>query len=349
MKIIFCMSYLSVPMTAGIIESSESDFLIVAGTESLVKFFKLFYPAEKIFVLKPTPILSRNPLKIIENLYFVYKYKNKTSSTFGKYRDAEVFFFEVAYCEFAAWLMKKLSIANSIFYKPNVSINYLKVDYSLYAILGKWIRKAIYSIDFRPLTAGAGKPYFALTSAFLNGLKARDFHVDANVEALSKKIMESMPEIKNSNILVLCGSIVGNFVEENEYIHHMDTVITYLVKQFGYDKLVVKAHPQSDGYYSKENELKKIPDYFPANLILGNFELIIGYSTTVLIEAANSGKKCISLLNIMKPISQEITESSIKYLNVNSVGHIYYPENLDRFISIIENRKSVGDNYSERL
>lgn len=334
-SIIFCLSYLSVPITISIIESSNEDFLIVTSNKTLVTFFKRFYPSKNIFLLKRTPLISKKPLKCILNLCFIYRYKKEIYNKFNVYQDAKVFFFAVAYCEFASWLVKMLSKTNDIFYKSAVSIQHLNPDQSIGARIGKWVRRFIYSIDFKVLISNKNT-YYALSHEFLQGIKAKEFHIDVNIESICDKIINNIQEIKNVRVIILCGGIIGTYVERSEYIRQMDILINLLVKKFGCDALAIKTHPRFNGYFSKENLLKKIPADIAANLILSHFDTIIGYSTATLAEAANAGGKAISLLRLMEPIDINVRDSHIAYLDNNATKAIYYPDSCEELIEIIE-------------
>ena len=336
MKIIFCLSYLSVPTTISIIESSDDDFLIVTSNKTLVTFFKRLYPSEKIFLLQPIPLLSKFPVKTIRNLYFIYKYKKEVLKKFEHYQDAKVFFFSVAFCELESCIVKMLSENNVIYYKPAASIRHLTADESIQAKIGKWLRRLIYSVDFIPLL-GSNLRYYGLNDTFLRETRAVDFNIDVDVGSTSLKIIDSLEEIKSSKVLILCGETVGKSVEVSEYISQMDTIITSLVEKFGHESLAIKAHPRFPQYYSKEDTLKKIPSNIPANLIIGYFDIIIGYSSATLTEAAKMGKKCISLLKMMQPIDINVRDHFIEYLNNNSEHSVHYPKNVTDFIALTTN------------
>jgi len=336
MKVNFCLSYASVPITVAIIESSNDDFLIVTSNKMLDIFFKRFYPGEKIFLLKPTPLISKNPLQSIRNLYFIYKYKKEILVRFNIFRNIDLFFFGVAFCEFESWLIKQLSNTNNIYYKPAVSVQHLNPDQSIQAKIGKWVRRFVYSIDFEPVRSGKRTRY-ALNYEFLQEIKAREFHIDVNAGSICSKIIDSLQEVRSARILILCGGVIGTYVEGSEYMRQMDTLISLLVEKFGYDALAIKAHPRFNEYYSKENTLKKIPADIAANLLLSNFDTVIGYSTTTLAEAANAGKKAVSLLRLMDPIDFNVRDYFIEYLNNNTSQSIHYPENVEDIIALIEN------------
>lgn len=337
MKIIFCLSYLSIPTTISIIESSNADFLIVTSNKMLDTFFKRFYPGEKIFLLKSTPLISKNPLQSIRNLYFIHKYKKEILDRFKVFRNTDVCFFFVAFCEFETWLIKQLSMANNIYYKPAVSIQHLPPAKSIQAKIEKWIRRFVYSTDFKVLTSGK-HTFYALSHEFLREIKAREFYIDINAESICSKIIDSFQKIENVRILILCGGIIGTFVEHSEYIRQMDSLINLLVKKFGCDTLAIKAHPRFNEYYSKENSLKRIPADIAANLFLSHFDTVIGYSTATLAEAANAGKKAISLLKLMNPIDRHVRDSYIVYLDNNATKAIYYPESCEELLVITEKK-----------
>lgn len=334
MKIIFCLSYLSVPTTISIIESSDDDFLIVTSNKTLVTFFKRLYPSEKIFLLKPPPWLSKSLAKTIRNMYFIYKYKKELLKKFEQYQAAKVFFFSLAFCDLESWLVKVLSKNNVIYYKPAASIQHLTADESVQAKIGKWLRRLIYSVNFVPLSGG-NQTYYAVGNSFLREIRAIDFDVDVDCRSTAHKIIDGLEEIKSSKILILCGETVGTSVEVSEYILQMDTLITSLVEKFGHKSLAIKAHPRFPQYYSKENTLKKIPSNIPANLILGHFDVIVGYSSATLAEAAKMGKKCISLLKMMRPIDINVRDHFIEYLNNNGVQSVHYPKNVTNVIALI--------------
>lgn len=336
MNIIFCLSYLSVPITITIIETFKDEFLIVTSNKALVTFFKRLYPSEKIVLLQPTPLLSRSPAKTIRNLYFICKYKKEILKGFEHYQDAKVFFFSVAFCDLESWLVKVLSENNVIYYKPAASIRHLAVDESIQAKIGKWLRRLIYSVNFVPLLGG-NLTYYGLCDTFLREIRAIDFNMDVDVGSTTHKIIDGLDEIKSSKILILCGETVGTSVEVSEYVLQMDTLITSLVKKFGHESLSIKAHPRYPQYYSKEDTLKKIPSNIPANLIIGHFDVIVGYSSATLAEAAKMGKICISLLKMMRPIDINVRDHFIEYLNNNSVQSVHYPKNVKNINALITN------------
>jgi hypothetical protein len=322
MNVIFCISYLSVPETITLVESSSEDFMIVLSNDEMFSFFKRIYPEEKL-VLINYPGLTKNPFRFVYNLFSLIRYKRKVWSRFESIQGESVYFFIVAFCNFHCWLIKRLSLKNTIYYRPSISLSGLREDESLTARFGVWIRKLLYDCTFKPLMA-ADFTYYAVSDNYLEDIRAKDYAVIKSFTNISDKIISSLGNIKSAKILILCGGAAGVFCDKDKYIVKMDSLIGYLVKQYGYDALAIKAHPRFQDYHSKEKSLKKIPEDIPANLILDNFDVVIGYASATLVEAANAEIKSISLLKWIIPKKVDTQEYYINYLNKNSKNNIIY-------------------------
>ena len=331
--IVFCLSYLSVPLTISLVEASDNNFLIVTSNKHLLLFFRRIYPDKNIFYLESLPLFSKNPFRFIFNLYSVYKYKKDIYDKFKIYRKIKVYFSAVAYCDFECWLIKIMSTTNDVFYKPSVSLQYLNPGQSVQIKFGKWIRKLVYSVDFDGMLSNRHIRY-AVSREFLREINAKEFQITINFESICQKIIDSLPEIACARVLVLCGGIAESDVDKCEYIQKMDSVIEFLEKKYGYNALVIKSHPRFNNYFSKEKTLISIPADIPANLVISHFDLVIGYSTATLIEAANEGITSISLLRMMKPINRYDRDKNIEYLEENTKNSILYPEKLEALIAI---------------
>ena len=53
-KIIFCTSYLGLPITITIIERFKKSVLIITGSPEIYKFLTRFYPKSQIILFKKT-------------------------------------------------------------------------------------------------------------------------------------------------------------------------------------------------------------------------------------------------------------------------------------------------------
>ncbi len=75
----------------------------------------------------------------------------------------------------------------------------------------------------------------------------------------------------------------------------------------------------------------------PANILFHSFKFVIGYSSSVLFEAANEGCISISLLNYFKPEEEERKKNYILYLtkNLEEEKKIYFPTSIQEINKII--------------
>ena len=99
-------------------------------------------------------------------------------------------------------------------------------------------------------------------------------------------------------------------------------------------------------YYLKNASNGKYIDVYNANtfngtnVILDAFDIYIGYFSTLLVEAAQNGKKVISTLYLMKPQNEASQQRFYEYLEnrLNGKGIIYFPKTIEEFKDIINNR-----------
>lgn len=337
MKIIFCLSYLEVPDTLTLIEKSKNEeFVVVTYNSNLRKLFSTFYGEDRIFFFEnQIPILSKSPFRLINNLLAISKLKRRTWEKFRAYKNCEVYFSAVDFCEFEAWLVTKLSKSNRVYYKPEVSIDHLKTKYTVYSFIYILVNRVVYRIQLRPLWNG--KNYcFAIGKDFLKRTNATKYEVHIDKDVLNN-IIKSHFDLDHKEILLLVGGPIeeGN-VDEGEYITKMDTLIDFLKEKHGLENLAIKVHPGYLKVYSKENEIETIPSFIPANLIFHFFKVVIAYNTAALFEAANENRIAISLLKYMKPTDDNVCRSYINYLNSNAKNSVYFPQSINGIEEILK-------------
>ena len=85
-------------------------------------------------------------------------------------------------------------------------------------------------------------------------------------------------------------------------------------------------HPRYENLYSEEQKLDTIPSCLPGNLIFDQFDIIIGYCSAILFEAANKGKKVYSTLKYFNPLTVKTQNQYIEYLtsNLTATSEINY-------------------------
>lgn len=96
-------------------------------------------------------------------------------------------------------------------------------------------------------------------------------------------------------------------------------------------------HPRFDDMIGKEQELNELPKFIPGNVILDAFDIYIGYFSTLLVEAAQNGKKVISTLYLMKPQNEASQQRFYEYLEnrLNGKGVIYFPKTIEELFDLL--------------
>ena len=332
-NIIFCLSYLEVPVTITLVESSEDSFVIVTSEPVLKKFLERMYSPEMIVLIPERVKVSLNPYKFMANLYRISQSKAYLRKIAETFEFKEGFFFGTGFCEFECWFLRKLSIQN-IYYNPLVSLDHLPEDASLKGKVLRCYFEFLFGEKFRGVTNGL-QHFRVVSDSFLQDIGVVSFTPQVNKEVVANRVQEVLGTGK-CKVLILCGWVANYYVSEGHYVQMMDRIIYLLSQLFGEVQLKVKAHPQCQEYYSKEVTLNKIPEDIPASLFLDNVDIVVGYESAVLIEAANAKKIAISTLRLMPPINSATRDKSIEYLKNNATENILFPKSiveLERHIS----------------
>lgn len=329
MKVIFCLSYLSVPQTLSIIEEkSDSDFLIITYLEGLYNFFAGLYSSPKVKLIDN---YSYYNLTAITRYFEIRRLRKALVKELKDLGGIEVYFFFEGYALFEASVINKLNGSVKIYYSKSVSVDHAKGNFSLRCFVKKMIANLVYSVDFKPNTNGKYCNIYFKDEFYSQFEK---IHVHPR-KALSKNILGQPLNLKDRRIILFVGGDVDEgFVYMPEYIEKMDL----LIKRIGSTKIALKSHPRYPKKYSMENTVFEIPSYVPGNMIMNNFDFIISYSSAVLFEAANEGKISISLLDYFNCTSESVRRNFKTYLSNNLVidKEIKYPTNLSEIVRIIK-------------
>lgn len=340
MKVIFCSSYISFPIALSLIDENENDYVLITENPILADFLKMLFPKEKVNFLSPVTLSLRNPIRLIKAIIKNIKYKNEIIKKIN-FKNADVFFFGVASCDFSFWLLKKLSANNKVYYKPAVLIGHLAKAYGFKALLGRLVRFFVYFINFVPIR-GLEAVWFKVDDQFMSEIGAENFDIAVNDEKVKKVLSSKFPDVELGGVLLLCGDIANAYVDEQDYIRIMDELILKLCDRYGHQTIKIKPHPLFINYYSKENDLIKIPSFLPANLVSMCFDVVVGYSSATLIEAAQQGKLVISTIKMMRPTNEKTFASCLSYLEANAKDKICFPESPAKLLDILSNNSLLG-------
>ncbi|GAA5521905.1 hypothetical protein LQ318_09145 [Aliifodinibius salicampi] len=342
MKIFFCLSYLNIPTTISLIEEGEEDFRVFTSNKKIEFFFSELYESNKIcyFSKPPLPFSARGLISILR----LFVKKKIIQSELKKYRHCKVYIFFVSHCFFEAWMVKKLSKYNTIYYDPAVTFKSRKYNNSWKSVLKSYLIRLLYGVSTDPIEYGK-KVLYLINKKYLKNVSAQKININFKKKNVNKIINEKLKLNKADILLLIGGTIESGFVSKGNYCLEMDRLLASLNDE-GFS-IVVKSHPRFNQLYSLEKNQKKIPNYFPANLILKNYEYVIGYSTATLFEAANSGKKSISLLKYFTPNNKKQVEDSVSYLknNLEEGYSILFPETLSEILEMLSRSSNEENTY----
>ena len=333
-RVIIVLSYLALPTVSALIEQRIGQCIVVTPLRPLAKFLRRLYPDVTVQQFDRNPHVKNSPLGILLKVHRVRQQMSQVWSQLRQTSDAEVYLLNSTFCEFEAWLFKKLGTRNRLYFEAAEHMPHLPVDWSPKALTGRLWRRLVYGIDFVPL-AGVGLTYYSIGDKFRSATGALRFQVPDRPD-LSSRIAAAYPEVENGAVLLLCGMTAGKLVEEGHYATHVSEVIALAHAIFGEHRVRAKSHPRFPDYVSAEANLPAIPPEVPANLIFGRFAVVIGYSSAALAEAANEGTVAVSLLRLMSPISEEVRDSHVTYLENLSSGLIHYPESLQQLEQLLK-------------
>lgn len=336
MNIIFCQSYLNIPITISLLEKFEENYIIITSNKSTYRFFSDFVPKEKIVLFdNPKSIFVISPIHLVKNLSFNMYLKKLIRNYFSDYQNCNVYFFLYAFAEEMAYAVRYLSQnQNTIFHTKSTEIKdgTFNPKSNIFTFMKKIQLKLFYglnvdSVELKP------RYFFPYNQKFFTKINVKSIDLKPDKIILKHFVKEKLC-INTNKILLLSGG--------SEHItkkYNYSEIIDALIRAFGKDKLVLKLHPRYNTKQSLENNLDEIPSYIPANILAYSFDTIIGYVSSTLYEAANIGKTVISLLEIIKPYSLEYKQTKYKYMidNLKPEKRIHFPKSINDIKQIIPN------------
>ena len=334
MKIIFCISYLNIPITLTITEQCTTPFLIATCDEKIYRLFATFYPKERlIYFEKAKPEITKNPCKIITNAAFNQRLKRKLEVQFGSYDHCDIYFFLYAFGESAAYVVKHLSQRNRIFYIPAVKVETAPSSpFSLYRLVIIIAKKIAFGLDVYAINDGS-RDVFPYSESYFRSLNCTKLDIVADHKVI-QKFQQQHLNIANKKILILTGMIVETgMVEKADYSKVMDE----LIKALPAGQIAIKLHPRASQKYSAENNLPELKKEWPANMLIHAFPVIIGYHSASIYEAANAGRVAVSLLDLIDPVNPIEKADAKAYLknHLTTKNPIHFPRTIDALLEKI--------------
>lgn len=338
-KIIFCPSYLSIPMTINLIEEFQKPLLLITQSKDICNFLNKFYPKIKIILIESEKkILKKNPFKIIQNIYFNYLLKNKVKSFFNHYKDCDVYTFITAYSPLIGYSLKILSYNNSIFHNKIIKIFLKKKRPPSKLLLYNIYLRLMYGIDFEILIGRDNIFKIVYSKNFFKKIKAKKKTIKINKHLLKKFVSKNFYN-HNEKILLLSSesAFIDNAIDKKLFYIWIKKWISIKNSK----KILLKRKSDKEKKIKEENLLNDASISCPANLLIYSHQIVVGYHSATLFEAANVGCKAISMLDYLGPKKNNAKFKSYLIQNLKKNKKIFFPKNQNQFYNIINEPKNI--------
>jgi hypothetical protein len=338
-KIFFCPSWVQIKEIINLTATSKKIFIFVVENKDIYFFFKKFYFSSKIIFLKsPRSIFTINPIKLINNFYLNYLQKRKIKFIFNKYSGTKVYCADSFNLVQMAYAAKVLSFRNQLYlYSNKLKLEkFLKKKIGLKMFLYNIYIKIFYGISCYSVVDPNNKFYSVYSDKYYKFISAIKINNPVNI-LLLKEFAKKKFNLNNKIKILLLSSfeaIADGLLDESKFkiwINEFEKIVDP-------KKTIFKRKFINEKKYFTEKLFSEAPSYFPASLLLYKVDIIVGYNSSTLFEAANAGMKAISLLDLLK--KKEFNPNLIyykKYLTDNLIGSkkILFPRTINEFKKLI--------------
>jgi hypothetical protein len=338
-KIFFCPSWVQIEEIINLTATSKKIFIFVVENKDLYFFFKKFYLSSKIIFLKsPRSIFTINPIKFINNFYLNYLEKRKIKFIFNKYTHTKVYCSDSFNLVQMAYAAKVLSFTNQLYlYSNKINLKkFLKKKIDLKMFLYNIYIKVLYGISCYSVADPNNKLYSVYSDKYYKFISAIKIKNPVNILLLKKFVKKKLNLNNKIKILLLSSfeAIADDLLDESKFKIWMNE----FVKIVDPKKIIFKRKFINEKKYFTEKLFSEAPSYLPASLLLYKVDIIVGYNSSTLFQAANAGCKVISLLDLLK--KKEFNPNLIyykRYLTDNLIGSkkILFPQTIKEFKKMI--------------
>lgn len=305
---------MAVPSTISLIDSLKNRTVILLSdtTNIIVLFETLHYSNVKI-------IQYTNVRR-----WRLWSPRRELMNKMKPYKVNDLYFFHFDYGGLANWYLKVVGKkANVNFCKLFDRKPYKKIPFwkCAYPKLNEFVRFGVW-MDFHDNMIPS------TPDSFYNYINAKTIIIPISDSAIQLALNHLGLGNSDKRILLLTGSVVaGGYVNRDDYEEYINLVIDAV----GKENIMMKCHPRFEDLFGEEQQLPSIPNYIPGNLFLYNFDLVIGYNSLMLAEAARKGVKTISLIEIIPPSNDQLRVFSRNYIQerLEGKGVVLYPTSIE--------------------
>ena len=313
MNLIIIGSYLNVPCVIDIVEREKRDFKILSTEDSLLDLFAELYGRGQVYKIPKVFENFGNFKALLTDFFRSFQHKKKLIKEIGAFQPKNLFFFFLGWNGLASWLIKEFSHICNIYYRPKVNVDLLQTDKSCRMQIKTAIASAVCGTRLR-----SGRYYgyslIAIDKRFLEKARAREYLHEIDHRNIKRFLSRRFDNLQKVKVMILNGGMYN--VEEDEYVRIMKLVSIALFKKYKAFEICIKDHPHFPVLELEPfDKCFKVPIHLPANLLCYSCDVVVGYGSATLFEAANLGKKSISLVKFIPTTKPSRVPEIINYLN----------------------------------
>ncbi|MDC0156961.1 hypothetical protein OAK38_04295 [Verrucomicrobia bacterium] len=185
-----------------------------------------------------------------------------------------------------------------------------------------------------------GYSLIAIDKRFLEKVRARDYLHEIDHCNIKRFLSRKFDYLQKVRVMILNGGMYN--VEEDEYARIMKSVSIALFTKYEAFEICLKDHPNFPVVELEAfDKCLKVPIHLPASLLCYHCDIVIGYSSATLYEAANMDKKSISLVKLVPTTKPSQVKEIMDYLEEHvENGVIEYPADASGFDRVLEGERT---------
>ncbi len=338
MLLVFCLSNLHVPYTLSVASHSKETVCVYSDQKTIVDLLQRFgFQNVMVFDACRFHKKSSNKIQTLWKIFYTLLYRRYcVLRQLRKMQPSTVYFFHDSFGTMELWLVAKLAKVTSVLYCPTLrhakqsEVQWSKRDYAIV----NWYEKMCWGIERFPIQYGDVRWF--VTDNFFEKNKILETQIPCT---FSQDGYQKMKRSFSSNkkVLLLVENMFSNpAIATNVYF----AVIQQIIDKVGTDHIILKNHPRFpfDMHQYLQGNFEEMPSEIPVNLMLQDFNIVIGNWSSVLFEAEYSSVCAVSLLPVFcQDYRSDLYEGHLRYLQDNDVNKkILYPQTIDELCNIVK-------------
>jgi len=321
-KIIFCLSNLNIPST---ISLATNEFEIFTQSKDIYNFLKLMYPDKYLKYIEESDIADKS---LIYKGCLFFKSKFNLRKKFEKYKNCDVYFFLVSYAHEMAYAIRILSKKNQIYHQPAVRLPQLEVCQK--SFLWRFFLKLFYGLDIDSFKIG-DRLIYLYSPSFFQKINAKPAYISIDASSISAQTSKVLNNYSEKIVFFMTDRLDEKFIKE------LYKILNLILNSVGPNHIAIKYRNSLQEEFKFDLIYRTLPNFFPGNIMIANFSIVVAIDSAILFEAANMGIKSISLINLFSTLSNTIKTDFISYAqsNLNHNATIYYPYTVEEFLELI--------------